>query len=252
MRRYFPAVTILLIVNFAVFLAPSFVRGLGRFLIDNFALYYPANDQFKDWQLVTHMFLHGGLMHIAFNMFALYTFGRTLEQVLGTSRFAVFYFLCGVGAASIHLLVTWMQAQALQSQLMDAGVSASQIQTLLATGRMPAGYNPQEVRAMLSELFGIYVTPMVGASGALYGVMTAFGMTFPNAKLALIFLPVPIPAKYFIPIIVAIDLTSGLTGFSLFGGGIAHFAHVGGALIGFLLMLLWRRQQRQRVDVWRS
>ena len=98
------------------------------------------------------------------------------------------------------------------------------------------------------EFYQIYNTPAVGASGAIYGVLVAFGMTFPNAKLALIFLPVPISAKYFIPVLIALDLFSGVTGFSIFGGGIAHFAHVGGAIIGFIIMWYWKKNQFRRWD----
>jgi len=254
MRRSFPAVTGLLIVNFAVFLAPSFVRGLDRYLIENFALYFPANAHFKSWQLVTHMFMHGSVMHIAFNMFALYAFGRVMEQLWGARRYLVFYFLCGVGAAAIYLLTSWIQAQVLQSHLVDAGVSTGQIETYLRLGRLPPGYNPQDVKDMLGKLSGIYTTPMVGASGALYGVLIAFAMLFPNAKLALIFLPVPIAAKYFIPAILALDLFSGVTGIPIFGlgGNVAHFAHLGGAAIGFLLMMVWRRRDRPRTSVWHA
>ena len=101
---------------------------------------------------------------------------------------------------------------------------------------------------MLEELYGIYATPMLGASGAIYGLLVAFGFLHPNAKLAIMFVPVPVAAKFVIPVLLLLDLFSGVTGFSLFGAGIAHFAHLGGALIGFLLMLLWRNRSRVIIE----
>jgi membrane associated rhomboid family serine protease len=192
------------------------------------------------------MFLHGGPGHILFNMFALVSFGGHLERQWGTRRFLVFYFLCGVGAALVHNAVNAYQYSVLHERLVAQGLTPDAISSALATGRsaLPDG----EIKATLVELYHIYADPMLGASGAIYGVLVAFGLLYPNAKLALMFLPVPIAAKFFIPILLALDLLSGVTGFSLFGGGIAHFAHLGGALIGFLLMLLWRRRaQRDQV-----
>ena len=115
---------------------------------------------------------------------------------------------------------------------------------MLQSGSYTGPRNSPEIRAAVVDLYRIYVGPMVGASGAIYGILVAFGLLYPNAKLALLFLPVPIAAKFFIPILLALDLFSGVTGFSLFGGGIAHFAHIGGALIGFLLMWHWRKLGR--------
>lgn len=203
------------------------------------AFWFPANDHFGWWQTVSYMFLHGSLGHIFFNMFALASFGSILERQWDATRFLIFYFLCGVGAGLIHAGVNWHEFSGLHERLVAAGMAPSDINAMLATGsgRMPAD---PALKAVLIELYGIYARPMLGASGALYGVMVAFGLLHPNAKLALMFVPVPIAAKYFIPILLTLDLFSGVTGFSLFGAGIAHFAHLGGAAIGFLLMLLWR------------
>lgn len=154
--------------------------------------------EFKPWQLLTHMFLHGGFTHLAFNMLALWSFGRILEQIWGSQRFLIFYLVCGLGAAII-------------SQLVDQFV--------------------------LSPSY----TVTVGASGAIYGLLVAFAMMFPNFKIMLIFLPVPIAAKIFVPILLLIDLSAGFTGFSIFGQNIAHFAHLGGALMGFAMVHYFKR-----------
>ena len=147
----------------------------------------------------------------------------------------------GIGAALIQLAVNWHEAGTLHAQLVAAGMSPATIRDLMATGSGAVPVDPA-IRATLVELYRIHAAPMVGASGAIYGLMVAFGCLHPNAKLALVFVPVPVAAKYFIPALLALDLLSGVTGFSLFGAGIAHFAHLGGAAIGFLLMLLWRQR----------
>ena len=153
--------------------------------------------RFEVWQLVSYMFVHGGLTHLLFNMIALWSFGRILEQAWGNQRFLIFYLACGVGAAVISMLVDQF-------------------------------------------VFGqIYLGAMVGASGAIYGTLVAFALLFPNFKIMLIFLPVPIPAKYFVPVLLLIDLSAGLTGISIFGQNIAHFAHIGGAVMGLLLVKFW-------------
>ena len=139
--------------------------------------------------------------------------------------------------------VTWGEFQALHRQLTDSGMTAAAIDNALTTGRyLGSGSNPA-THAAVVELYRIYSAPMVGASGAIYGILVAFGLLYPNAKLALLFVPIPVAAKYVIPVLLALDLFSGVTGFSLFGGGIAHFAHLGGALIGFVLMWKWRRRR---------
>jgi membrane associated rhomboid family serine protease len=160
----------------------------------------------------------------------------------GKGRFLFFYFVSGIGASIIYTLVNYYQFDTIYSELIASGISAGDIQHLLDT----KNYNQQLFSAIpeekLTTLYSLYHIPAVGASGAIYGVLVAFGILFPNAKLAIIFFPVPIAAKYFIPILIALDLFSGVTGISIFGGGVAHFAHVGGALIGFLLMWYWRKK----------
>lgn len=241
MNRFPPAVAGLLIANIAVFAAGLLVPAWNDRIVATGAFWFPANDHFGLWQLISYMFLHGGIGHIFFNMFALFSFGTILEREWGATRFLVFYFLCGVGAAAIHGGVNWLEFGNLHQKLIAAGMSPSAIDHLLATG---SGALPvdADLKAALVDLYGIFNRPMLGASGAIYGVLVAFGLLHPNAKLALMFVPVPVAAKYFIPVLLGLDLFSGVTGFSLFGAGVAHFAHLGGAAIGFLLMLHWRHR----------
>ena len=185
-------------------------------------------------------------MHILFNMYALWAFGSPLEQMWGRNKFLFFYFSAGIGAGLIYTGVNYFQFNGVYNELIGIGMQAGDIQNLLETGSYNSGVLDLIPEKKLSEIYQIYNTPAVGASGAIYGVLVAFGMSFPNAKLALIFLPVPIAAKYFIPVLIGLDLFSGVTGFSIFGGGIAHFAHVGGALIGFIMMKYWQKNQFSR------
>ena len=241
MNRMSRAVAGLLIVNVAVFIAGFLLPNGQEKVIEIGALWYPANGHFGAWQLVSYMFLHGGFGHIMFNMFALVSFGTILEREWGLARFLIFYFVCGVGAGLVQLGINWYEFNGLHDQLVAAGLKPSAINALLAAGGGELPADPK-IEKVLEELYGIYAAPMLGASGAIYGLLVAFGFLHPNAKLALMFVPVPIAAKYFIPIILGLDLFSGVTGFALFGAGIAHFAHLGGAAIGFLLMLLWRNR----------
>lgn len=245
MNQMSRAVTVLLIVNVAVFAAGVLVPGWDARIQGVGAFWYLENEHFRFWQLVTYMFLHGSLSHLLFNMFALVSFGTLLEREWGWLRFLLFYFLCGVGAGLVHLGVNWREAGELHAQLVAAGLTPADIHELMATG---SGVLPRDpaTKAVLVDLYRIHAAPMVGASGAIYGLLVAFGCLHPNAKLALMFVPVPIAAKYFIPGLLALDLFSGITGFSLFGGGVAHFAHIGGAVVGFVLMLVWRKRSVPR------
>ena len=183
-----------------VFIYFAVQQGLFANTLTGFEMFGWQTSRFEPWQLGTHMFLHGSISHLAFNMLALWSFGRILEKVWGVQRFLIFYLVCGVGAAII-------------SQLVD--------------------------QFILGPVSIYSVT--VGASGAIYGLLVAFAIMFPNFKIMLIFLPVPIAAKHFVPVLLLIDLTAGFTGFSIFGQNIAHFAHLGGALVGFLMVNYYRR-----------
>ena len=241
MNRISRTIAALLIANIVIFAAGYLLPNGSDRLVTAGALWYPANGNFGLWQVVSYMFLHGSLTHIFFNMFALVSFGSVLEREWGTARFLVFYFLCGVGAGLIQTGVNWQQFHGLHDRLVESGLAPSAISSLLEHGGGMLPADPA-IKASLVELYRIYATPMIGASGAIYGLLVAFGFLHPNTKLALMFVPFPIAAKFFIPGLLLLDLFSGVTGFSLFGASIAHFAHLGGAAIGFLLMLLWRNR----------
>ena len=239
-----PAVRTLLIANVIFFALANFSPALGSRMLGWFAFWFPRNEHFALWQVITYMFMHGGIAHILFNMFGLASFGVPLERQWGMRRFLIFYFLCGIGAGIVHMGVSWFEYQSVYHRLTEAGVTAPAIESLLSTGSYYGPAGDSAIKESMRDLYRIHAGPMVGASGAIYGILVAFGLLYPNAQLALLFLPVPIAAKYFIPTLLLLDLFSGVTGFSLFGGGIAHFAHLGGALIGFLLMWHWRNRRR--------
>jgi len=243
MGRITEAVKHLIIINIILFIAPKLV---GFDLQNLFALHFPENPNFGIWQFVTHMFMHSQqtFMHILFNMYGLWAFGTPLEQMWGRNKFLFFYFSAGLGAGAIYTLVNYYQFNGVYEQLINIGLSSAEIQNILTTG----SYNSQILESIsetkLSEFYATYHTPAVGASGAVYGILVAFGMAFPNAKLALIFFPVPISAKYFIPVIILGDLFFGITKYSV--GNVAHFAHIGGALIGFIIAWYWKQHQFKR------
>lgn len=237
MNQITPVVKQLLIVNVILFLAANFFMQI---LNDYFPLYYFENPSFEFWQPITHMFMHGGFSHILFNMFALYSFGSVLEQIWGGKKFILFYILCGLGAAALHTAVNYWQFHEAYNTLIVRGISQADINYILQDPNI--FYNDIDVNA-LSTSFKI---PTVGASGAIYGLLVAFAFMFPNAGLALLFIPVPVKAKYFVPGVLVLDLVLGFNGAAIFGSGgtgIAHFAHIGGALVGFLLMWLWKKNQ---------
>ena len=237
--RVTEAIKHLLIINGIMFA----VAALN--LIPNFteltAIWYFQNPNFHWWQVISHMFMHGGLMHLVFNMYALWAFGSPLEQMWGSKKFLFFYFSCGIGAMLLHTGVNYYYFHKGYEMLVAQGVSGEQIMQVLAEGKYNTQWQEMIPQGTFDNMMSAFFTPAVGASGAIYGILVAFGMMFPNAELMLIFLPIPVKAKYFIPALVLIDLFSGVTGFSIFGGGIAHFAHVGGALIGFIMMWYWKR-----------
>jgi len=210
----------LLIINVLVFVGSQVV---GTLIFDLLALHYPKNDLFGVWQLVTHMFMHGSFSHILFNMFGLWMFGSPLAQMWGKNKFLFFYLSCGLGAAALQLLVYHLQIQDWLESMVAQGITLDQAYTYLEQGQ---------------TLFNV---TMVGASGALYGVLVAFAFMFPNAELMLLFLPIPIKAKFFVPLVLLLDLFFGFSSYSM--GPIAHFAHVGGALTGFAMMWYWKRNQ---------
>lgn len=246
MEKSTTAIKILIVACVILFAITFFIPGMQQQMFEWLALYFPENENFKVWQFVTNMFMHGGFAHILFNMYALWAFGSPLEQMWGRDKFFIFYFLSGIGAGIIYTLVNYFRFNRLYDEFINLGVSQEEIQTLLETGRASIAGMASVPEERLVDFYRLFNTPVVGASGAIYGVLVAFGMLFPNAKLFLIFLPIPISAKYFIPVLIGLDLFSGVTGFSIFGGGIAHFGHVGGAIIGFLLMWYWSKKELKR------
>ncbi len=232
----------LLIVNVIMFIGTMAI-GNGQLFYEYFALYFPKNDLFQPWQILTHMFMHGGITHILFNMFALWMFGTAVEQVFGTKKFLLFYILAGLGAAFFQLAFLYFKFNSGLDVLTSSGYNGIEIIDILNQGKYNIGWE-----GVLGNEFGGFVTSfnttMVGASGAIMGVLVAFGMLFPESKLMLIFLPIPVKAKYFIPAIILLDLISALTGQSFFSpSNTAYAAHIGGALSGFLMMYFWKKNQ---------
>ncbi|MDA0779283.1 MAG: rhomboid family intramembrane serine protease [Bacteroidetes bacterium] len=221
MRNIPDIVKHLIILNVLIFIGSQFV---GELAYDVLALHYPKNDLFGIWQVFTHMFMHGSISHILFNMFGLWMFGSPLAQMWGKNKFLFFYLSTGVGAAALQLLVYHLQIQGWVEDLVAQGFVLDEIYASL--------------QQQTQSLFHVR---MVGASGALYGVLVAFAFMFPNAELMMIFLPIPIKAKYFVPLVLVMDLFFGFSSYSM--GPIAHFAHVGGAVTGFLIMWYWKRNQ---------
>ena len=228
----------LLILNILFFIGAQFVPQATDLL----ALHYFESDKFKLWQPISHMFMHGSLMHIFFNMFALVSFGSALEHFWGPKKFLFFYFTCGLGAALIHSGINYYYFHDGLNTLVLNGFKETEILNLINEGKFMTSWQAVLAPDTFENMIGA-LTPTVGASGAIYGLLVAFAFMFPNAELALLFIPVPIKAKYFVPGIVLLDLFSGVTGYSIFGGGIAHFAHVGGALFGFIMMWYWKKNQ---------
>ncbi|MFD0798578.1 rhomboid family intramembrane serine protease [Maribacter chungangensis] len=236
MGRLTDAIKHLLIINVLFFIATQLY---GDMMYQWFSLWFPKNENFGLWQILSHMFMHGGFWHIMFNMYALWAFGSPLEQMWGRNKFFFFYFSAGLGAALIHTGVNYYHFNEGMSELLSTGLVDDQIQNFL---RLPRDLVKAQYFEFL-DFYDAYNTPAVGASGAIYGILVAFGMSYPNSELFLMFIPVPVKAKYFIPVLIGLDLFSGVTGYSMFGQGIAHFAHIGGALFGFLMMWYWKKNQ---------
>lgn len=198
----------LFIVNVLMFIATLINQN---FMVGTFAVFYPESPFFRWWQPLTYMFMHGNFWHIFVNMWALLMFGSALERAIGSKKFLIFFFVTGFGALLIHFGIQYLQVQS----LVKAGASAQQ------------------------SLVNILRTPTLGASGALYGVQIGYAMLYPNDKWTLLFPPVTLKAKWFVLIFIGIELFTGVTGTL---DGIAHFAHLGGALFGFLMILYWKKK----------
>src|SRR5210317_22846 len=238
MRNITETVKHLLIINIIFFIASL---SLGDLVYDLFALHYPSNPKFQFWQPLTHMFMHGDLGHIFFNMFALYMFGTPIEQMWGRNKFIFFYLSTGFGAAALQLGLYYFQVNEVSELLISQGQTGSQIAAFFETRDLPYSLIELIGREKLLTGLSAYNAVMVGASGALYGVLVAFALLFPNARLMLLFPPIPIKAKVLVPLLILGDLFFGFTSYSI--GPIAHFAHVGGAITGLIMMWYWKKNR---------
>lgn len=208
-----PAVTKnLIIINVLVFVMTLLRK---QFMYESFALFYPASPFFHWWQYLTHMFMHGGFWHIFFNMYTLLIFGCVVERIIGSRKFLIFYFICGLGAAALHTGVEYLQATSYMNALADGSLQAADAYARLK------------------------MTPTVGASGAIYGIILAYAMLFPQSRLTLLFPPVSLSAKWMVIIFAGIELFTGITGTA---DGVAHFAHLGGMLFGWMLIRYWKKK----------
>jgi membrane associated rhomboid family serine protease len=243
MRGISETVKHLIIINVLVFVG-SLVVGEKAFSL--LSIWFPENDNFHFWQVLTHMFMHSNTfyLHIIFNMLGIWMFGSPLEQAWGRNKFLFFYFSCGFGAVILPLLIDYFNFNNIVSQLADNGFDKNYIVSLMNEGKIDTRWVGIIGQENLDKLQRLFFSPSLGASGALMGLLVAFGMTYPNSELMLIFLPIPIKAKYFIPLLLAYEIISGITGGnSMFGVNVAHFAHVGGALTGFIIMWIWKKNQ---------
>jgi len=231
------AVKHLLVINVLFFIAAQIY---GDQMYAWFSLWYPENPNFQWWQIVSHMFMHGSFMHILFNMYGLWAFGTPLERMWGKNKFLFFYFSAGLGAALLHTGVNYYLFNEGIQALVDNGIAKSQIIEIISQGKYSPSWNDLIGTDAVDSFLSAFNTPAVGASGAIYGVLVAFAFTYSEAELMLIFLPVPIKAKYFVPLLIVGDLFFGFTGTAT---GIAHFAHIGGALAGFIMMWYWKKNQ---------
>lgn len=230
-----PAITKnLLAINVLMYLALLAAGKMGIDLNDVLGLHFFLSEDFKLYQLVTYMFMHGDLSHIFFNMFALYMFGRTLETVWGGKRFLIYYLVAGIGAALIQEAVAAVRYYSLLSEISPAGVAA-----VLESGLEALKHGKNFVNPVLGELNIVLNSTTVGASGAIYAILLGFGMLFPNERIFIFPLPMPIKAKYFVMGYAVIELVLGVSGSA---DGVAHFAHLGGMLFGLVLILHWRKK----------
>ena len=235
---YLPEVVKNLLIINALFFLGKIVLGssFGIDLDKLFGLHNWQSPDFRPHQLVTHLFIHGNFSHILFNMFALWMFGNQLENIWGGKRFLIYYMLTGFGAALLHLGVNQFQISMVEAQM-----SIEQVDMVLADGYNALQNGQNFVNPLMGKLNVLYHTPTVGASGAVFGLLLAFGMLFPNTLIYLYF-AIPIKAKYFVAAYGAIELWLGLQNNP--GDNVAHFAHLGGMLFGYLLIKYWKKNSQ--------
>jgi len=230
-----PVVKNLIIINALMLLASYILEMKGIDLGSILGLHYVQSPDFRPYQLVTHMFMHANPMHLIFNMFALWMFGRVLESVWGPKRFFIFYFVTGLGAALFYSLVNFIEFQYFAGKMLPETV-----QMVMTQGAEILNQGKNFSDPIAGKLNLLLNTPTVGASGAVFGILLGFGMLFPNTQLMLLFPPIPIKAKYFVAGYGAIELFSGIVPHS--GDNVAHFAHLGGMIFGFILIKYWNKK----------
>lgn len=227
----------MLIWNGIFFLATINIFGagwtpIGELFAPFLSLYPLGSGSFYPWQLVSYMFLHADLSHIFFNLFALWIFGQALENLWSTRRFIIYYFITGIGAAVLYQFVNMYELSVLKNELLSMGYSPNDLHEYVKAGLFNQNW-PTELKLFVRKS----LIPTVGASGAVFGILLGFGMMFPDRKIMLLFPPIPIKAKYFVGIYGALELFNGLTRVD---SGVAHFAHLGGLLVGFILIKVWK------------
>jgi membrane associated rhomboid family serine protease len=225
------AVKNIIIINVVLMLATMFKESM---MVTKFALWFPASPYFEWWQPVTYMFMHGGFFHLFFNMYTLFFFGSVLERVWGPKKFLIFYFVTGLRAAAVHMRVQWVEynnaLEAVGLTSTDASLLVDQI-----AKSVDAGNN------MIPAWSSVLFTPTVGASGSIYGILMGYAMLYPDSIMRLMFPPIAMKAKWFVLIFAALEL---LLGISSTGGGVAHFAHLGGLIFGFILIIYWKKTRQ--------
>lgn len=225
------ATKILLFINIGMFGLAYLMPQLDQLL----ALHYYKSPLFMPHQLLSHLFMHGGFAHLAFNMYALVMFGSVIENTLGTKRFLLLYFFAAIGAFLLHMGIVSFEL---------ADVAADIIKTVSTEGAEAIANGKNYTDPLLGGINAKFNGAMVGASGAIMGLFAAFAFLYPNLQLQIIFIPYPIKAKYFMPIYMGIELFLGVTNFEW--DNIAHFAHIGGAIFGLILMLIWKNDLEQK------
>lgn len=236
-----PVVKNLLIINVLFFAAKYVLQNAGIDLDRLLGAFYIDSQYFSVWQLITYMFMHGDIWHIFFNMFALFMFGGVLESRWGAKKFLQFYIITGLGAVALQMGVQAYEVYHITGSIFNNPINLEFIPNQGVRGFIDiAGVSPEQKQTLM----GIYGFPMVGASGAVFGLLVAFGMLYPNTQMYVMFIPVPIKAKYLIPVYILMELSLGVA--RIPGDSIAHYAHLGGALVGFILVKLWKDKNNDR------
>lgn len=237
-----PVVKSLIIINVIFYIGSNFLLN-SDVAYTYLSLWFFENPNFQIWQPLTHMFMHSqfSLMHILFNMYALFLFGPPLEVWMRQNRFLFFYISCGLGAVLLNYTMDFIQYKAVMDAGISAGYTAEELKRFFIEGSFPGAITEYIEAESVRSAMRSFSTPAVGASGAVFGVLVGFAMLYPNTPLYLLFIPVPIKAKYLIAAYVVFELYSAISGTSPFGSNIAHWAHIGGAVVGFIIMWFWKR-----------